>query len=284
MKKKGFLILICFLYCLPLTASHIDSLSQVFQLSKGLLDRDGDSLADTISFRIIIPDLPTAEELAIASDIAARANLESLVIDFGLVLRESDLLTEENPKDIYILIGTNLKLVKTLDLNTKLDLENLNSQQGFISLYSQNGKNYIVLAAGSEDTLLKTGRAFFLRWPYLWDIWGREEGDTYKSVEENLEEFLDEIGSDFNDISIQSVAYEFPSLSSPHDAIKRLRFNAGEIKDLSVRIDFSNRVHMENARKAFENLQQSHRRGDRTDVLNYSACSQLSIQMKKTLI
>ncbi len=280
MKKKGFIILICLLYCLPLTASDIDSLSQVFQLSRGLLDRDGDSLAETIALRIIIPDLPTVEELAIASDIAARANLESLIIDFELVQRESDMLTKENPKDIYILIGTNLNLIKTLGLSAKLNLENLNSHQGLISLYPQNGRNYIILAAGSEDTLLKTGRAFFLRWPYLWDIWGREEGDTYKTVEENLKEFLDEIGSDFKDISIQSVAYEFPSLSSPHDAIKRLRFNTGEIKNLSVRIDFSNRVHMENARNAFEALQQSHRRGNRTDVLNYSACSQISIQMK----
>ena len=264
---------------MPLASVDIDSLSRVFQLGGGLLDRDGDSLAETIALRIIIPDFPTAEELAIASDIAARANLESLVIDFGLVQRESDMLTKEIPKGIYILIGTNLNLVKTLGLNTKLNLDNLKSHQGFISLYPQNGRNYIILAAGSEDTLLKTGRAFFLRWPYLWDIWGREEGDTYKTVEHDLEEFLDEIGSDFKDISIQSVAYEFPSLSSPHDAIKRLRFSTGEIKKLSVRIDFSNRLHMGNAHNAFEALQQSHRRGDRTDVLNYSACSQISIQM-----
>jgi len=279
MRKSGFLIMICLLYCLPLASADIDSLSQIFQLSRGLLDRDGDTYAETIALRIIIPDLPTAEQLAVASDIAARANLESLVIDFGLVQKESDMLTEENPKRTSILIGTNLYLVKTLVKNKKLNLENLDSDQGLISLYPQNGQNYIILAAGSEEALLKTGRAFFLRWPYLWDIWGREEGDTYQTVEENLEEFLKNIDSDFKNISIQSVSYKFPSMTSPHDAVKRLRFNTGEIKNLSVRIDFSNQDHMENARKAFEALQQSHRKGERTDVLNYSGCSQISIQM-----
>ena len=279
MRKSGFLIMICLLYCLPLASADIDSLTQIFQLNRGLLDRDGDTYAETIALRIIIPDLPTAEELAVASDIAARANLESLVIDFGLVQNESDMLTEENQWRTSILIGTNLNFVKTLGKNKILNLENLDSDQGFISLYPQNGQNYIILAAGSEEALLKTGRAFFLRWPYLWDIWGREEGDTFQTVEENLEEFLKNIGSDFKDISIQSVSYKFPSITSPYDAIKRLRFNAGEIKNLSVSIDFSNQDHMENARKAFEALQQSHRKGDRTDVLNYSGCSQISIQM-----
>jgi len=280
MRKRVFIILICLLFSLPLAATEIDSLSQVFQLSKGLLDRDGDSIADTIALRIIIPDLPTAEELAVASDIAARANLESLVIDFGLVQKESEMLTEEDTQAIIVLIGTNLNLVKTLSKNKNLNLENLGSDQGYISLYSQNGQNYIILAAGSEEALLKTGRSFFLRWPYLWDIWGRDEGETYQTVEENLEDFLENIGSAFSGISIQSVSYEFPSKTSPHDVIKRLRFNTGEIKNLSVRIEFSNQDHMENARKAFEALQQSHKKGERTDVLNYSGCNQISIEMK----
>ncbi len=279
MRKRGFLILLCLWFCLPLAAADINSLSQVFQLGNGLLDRDGDSLAETIALRFIIPDLPTAEELALASDIAARTNLESLLVDFGLVQRESEMLHNDT-QAISVLIGTNLNLVKTISKNKGLNLENFDSHQGSVSLYSQNGQNFIILAAGSEETLLKTGRAFFLRWPYLWDIWGRDEGDTYQTVEENLEDFLDGISSDFSDISIQSVSYEFPSITSPHDAIKRLRFNTGEIKNLSVKIEFSNPDHLENARKAFEALQQSHNKGERTDVLNYSGCSQIAIEMR----
>lgn len=281
MRKRGFLIGLCLLYCLPIAAAEIDSLSQIFQLGKGLLDRDGDSLAETIALRIIIPDLPTAEELAIASDIAARANFESLIVDFGLVQKESQMLVEKDTQAITILIGTNLNFVKILNKNTNLNLDNLGSDQGFVSLYSQNDKNYIILAAGSEEALLKTGRAFFLRWPYLWDIWGRDTGDTYQTVEENLEDFLENIGTDSSDISIQSISYEFPVITSPHDAVKRLRFNTGEIKNLSVRIEFPNPDHMENAKKAFETLQQNHKKGKSTDVLNYSSCNQISIEMMR---
>ncbi len=280
MRKKGLLLLICLWFCLPLAAADINSLSQVFQLGKGLVDRDGDSLAETIALRFIIPDLPTPEELAVASDIAARANLESLLLDFGLVQKESEMQKGEGTQAVSVLIGTNLNLVKTLNKNKNLNFENFSSDQGSISLVSQQGQNYILLAAGSEDTLLKTGRAFFLRWPYLWDIWGRDEGDTYQSVEGNLEDFLNDIGSDYSTVSIQSVSYTFPSITSPHDAIKRLRFNTGEIKNLSVRIEFSNPDHMEKTRKAFVALQQSHKKGERTDVLNYSGCSQITIEMR----
>ncbi|MCJ7581205.1 MAG: hypothetical protein MUP98_11810, partial [Candidatus Aminicenantes bacterium] len=177
MKKRGFLILLCLVYCLPLAAAEINSLSQIFQLGRGLLDLDGDSHAEKIALRIIIPDLPTAEELAVASDIAARANLESLAVDFGLVQKESQMLSEKDTQVISILIGTNLNFVKTLNKKKSLNFDNLGSDQGIISLLSQNGENYILLAAGSEEALLKTGRAFFLRWPYLWDVWGRDEGD-----------------------------------------------------------------------------------------------------------
>ncbi|MFC2168134.1 hypothetical protein ACFLRW_04045, partial [Acidobacteriota bacterium] len=280
MKKRGSIILLCLLYVLPMAAAEIGSLSQIFQLGRGLLDRDGDSLAETIALRIIIPDSPTSEELSVASDIAARANLESLLVDFGLVQKESQMLTEMEDHTIFVLIGTNLNFVKSLNKNMSLNFDNLDSDQGVISLNSQNGQNYIILAAGSEEALLKTGRAFFLRWPYLWDIWGREEGDTYQTVEKNLEDFLDDIGADFKDISIQSLAYEFPSMTSPHDAVKRLRFSTGEINDLSVKIEFSNQIHMEIARKSFEALQQSHKKGKRTDVLNYSGCNQISIEMR----
>ena len=280
MRKRVFFILLCLLFTLPTAAVDINSLSQIFQLGKGLLDRDGDSLAETIALRIIIPDLPTAEELAVASDIAARANLESLLVDFGLVQKESEMLIEGATQTLSILVGTNVNLVKTLSKNNALKLMDLAHDQGQVSLVSQDGHNYIILAGGSKEALLKTGRAFFLRWPYVWDIWGRDLGDTYHTIEENLKDFLEINGSDFSDISIQSISYEFPSMTSPHDAIKRLKFNTGEIKNLSIRIVFSNPGHMENAYKAFLALQQSHKKGKNTDVLNYSGCNQISIELK----
>ena len=279
MRLTCFLILLCLLFSLPLAAVDIDSLSRVFQIGSGLLDRDGDSLVETIALRIIIPDSPTAEELALASDIAARANLESLLIDFGVVSKESERPKDEDSQNITVLVGTNLNLIKRLGKDKALDLENLDSDLGLISLFPLNGRNSIVVAAGSQDTLLKTGRAFFLRWPYLWEIWGREEGVTFESVEADIKDFLNEADSDFFDVRIQSVAYEFPTIESPHDAIKRLRYSSGEIKNLFVKIECPNPGQMEEAYRAFELLQQDHRKGVRTDVLNYSGCQEISIQL-----
>ncbi|MGD2246054.1 MAG: M14 family metallopeptidase [Candidatus Aminicenantes bacterium] len=279
MRKHVFYVCVCLLICFHPVAADLTSFSQVFQLKKGLLDQDGDGLADSIALSVIIPDNPTAEELAVASDIAARANLESLVVDFELVRKES-VSGNDGEKRIPILIGTNLRRVKSLIQKGKLNATNMNHDQGIVALLSENGQYQIVVAAGSQETLLKTGRAFFLRWPYLWDIWGRDEGDTYLSLENDLKHFLKSAGSESQDIAIVTAAYEFPVFKSPHEAIQRLRFNSGEIKDLSVRIEFPNQNQMERAHQALQSLLQSQKKGERTEVLNYSGCRQMTIELR----
>jgi len=56
------------------------------------------------------------------------------------------------------------------------------------------GQAGIACVAGSDEALLRTGRAFFLRWPYFWEVWGRETGATYENLERDLEAFLAEAG------------------------------------------------------------------------------------------
>jgi len=179
MKKKYLCFVLVFsLLSLNLSSTESFSLSEIFSLGKVLQDKDNDTWADKISLQIILPDNPTAYEIAVASDIAARANLESLVVDFSLVKKESEALKGSREKT-NILIGTNLKLLKNLSKKGNFRLPNLSPTQGIVSLYSSKGQRCIVVAAGSQEVLLHTGRAFFLRWPYLWDILGRDEGATY---------------------------------------------------------------------------------------------------------
>ncbi|MCK4337739.1 MAG: hypothetical protein KAX11_07330, partial [Candidatus Aminicenantes bacterium] len=89
MKKYTGIVLIFLALTLPALGGEITSLSQLFVLGKGLQDSDLDDLADSFDLSIIIPDISTPEEIALAADIAARANLESLAVDFSLVLKES---------------------------------------------------------------------------------------------------------------------------------------------------------------------------------------------------
>ena len=68
-----------------------DSLSRLFLPGRAILDLDGDGFPEKPALTIILSDRATPAEQALAADIAARANFESLAIDFGLVKRESEM-------------------------------------------------------------------------------------------------------------------------------------------------------------------------------------------------
>jgi len=278
MRKKSLFLLILIIFITHNGTAGLSSLSQVFSLGNGIIDRDGDNFGDKVTLNIIIPDRPNASELAVAGDIAARANLESLVVDFSLIKKESEagsILSLENP----ILIGTNLKWLKKLEKEGKLLLPRLQPDQGIVSLISYKNKPLVILAAGSEEALLKTGRSFFLRWPYLWDIWGRELGATYFSLEKDLAGFLEDREVRPDRITIQAALYEFPSTELLQQALRRLKFNSGEIQNLTVNIHFSDEKQKEKALQALESLRLEQRRGLKTDVLNYPGCARITFKL-----
>ncbi len=277
--KKRIAILMFIGLVLNCAGAELKSLSDVFCLGKGILDQDKDGFADRVALCIVIPDEPTAYELAAASDIAARANFDSLVVDFSLVKKESDFDTISSWAH-PILVGSNLNSVKKWAEKEKISLEELRKDQGFITLFSDDTRSGIVLAAGSDEALLQTAREFFLRWPYLWEIWGREEGDTYISLEEDLHRFFKAKDLFPSHITIVKAAFEFPSMKSPYDAVKKLRFNRGEIKDLFVTVDFNTSEAQDAAIKTIEELKYLHKRGIKTDTLSYPGCAQITFEFR----
>ncbi len=278
MRKRSLFLLILILFITHNGTAGLTSLSQVFSLGKGIIDRDGDNFGDKVTLNIVIPDRPNASELAVAGDIAARANLESVVVDFSLIQKESEagsILSLENP----ILIGTNLEWLKKLEKQGKLHLSRLQPDQGLVSLVSYKNKPLVILAAGSEEALLKTGRSFFLRWPYLWEIWGRELGATYFSLEKDLASFLENQGVKPDQITIQAALYEFPSTELLQHALRRLKFSSGEIQNLTVNIHFSDEKQKEKALQALESLRFEQRKGLKTDILNYPGCARITFKL-----
>jgi hypothetical protein len=279
MLKKSVLAGLIFLSLVSIVPAGTEILSQIFLPGHGLKDTDGDGLADRVALTIVIPDAPTVAEIILAADIAARANLESLAQNSNLVKRESeipDISSLENP----ILIGAGLKWLKRAETDAGLGLAALRPGQGRVRAFQSKTQNGIVLTAGSEDALLQTGRAFFLRWPYLWDIWGRDTGPTYETCERDLTGFFRENGVSFQTLSVRSVLYDFPDLKSVPGALKKLTFNTGEINDLGLDVDFIDKENQTRALQALESLRSAHRRGDNTGVLSYPGCANLAISLR----
>ena len=278
MKRRIFFVFILLLG-LSSALAEMGSLSHLFLLGKAIKDTDGDLLADKISLCIVIPDNPNAYELALAADIASRANLESLAQDFSLVKRESEVPNIERVEN-PILIGTNIKWLREAIKDKDIAVPELGPSQGYVAVFTTKTHTGIFLLAGSEETLLQTGRAFFLRWPYFWDIWGREEGSTYATLEKDITQYLASEGVNLQKTIIKSVLYEFPPLKKAPGSLAKLSFNAGEIKDLAVDIYITDEDDQDRSFKAFDALREQHRRGQKTEVLSYPGCAQLTFSLR----
>jgi hypothetical protein len=259
-------------------SADIDSLSRVFLPGRAVLDLDGDGFPEKPALTIVVPDNPTARESALAADIAARLNFESLAVAFGLVKRESE-IPAAAPPSFSVLIGGRLARVREALAARGLDAAALPPNEGRIILDTRPGRAAIVCVAGSDDALLKTGRAFFLRWPYFWEIWGRETGATYERLEKDADSFLDEAGLGDRTTIVREAVYEFPAAAPVSDGLKALSLDEGQIAELAVEIRLSSESDLRKAREALHLLAADRRRGARTAVLSYPACAVLSFTL-----
>ncbi|MFB0565806.1 MAG: M14 family zinc carboxypeptidase [Candidatus Aminicenantaceae bacterium] len=280
MSKKVIIFFIVLILIFGTGLSEISSLSQIFLVGKVIKDLDGDNRGDKVSLEIIIPSAPSEHEISIAADIAARANLESLAQNFFIVKKESEI---QNFKELenFILIGSNVELIKELEKKGEIPRSNLKSNQGLVTVFSYDNQKGIALIASSQKALLQTGRSFFLRWPYMWDIWGEEEGATYFSLEKDLSNFMKDQGINFDKITIKTALYEFPPQKTPYDSLKKLKFNSGEIKNLDIEIGMASKKDLHLAIKSFTSLKLQHSKGQRTSLLSYPGCSQLTLELRE---
>jgi len=262
----------------PAAAADIDSLSRLFLPGRAVLDLDGDGFPEKPVLTVVVPDRPSAAELALAADIAARTNFESLAVEFGLVRRESE-LSGAPPSAFPVLVGRNLARVREALKARGLDPASFPPNQGRVFVDGRPGRAAIVCVAGSDDVLLKTGRAFFLRWPYFWEVWGRETGATYEGLESDIRSFLAASGLEPRETVVREALYEFPAAPPVADGLKALSFEQGQIADLRIEVRFAADADRLKAREALLLLAADQRRGSRTAVLSYPACAVLTFEL-----
>jgi len=257
-----------------------DSLSRLFLPGRAILDLDGDGFPEKPALTIILSDRATPAEQALAADIAARANFESLAIDFGLVKRESEMTGSSlSPSALPILIGQNLAWAREAMKERGLDPSSLAPNQGRVFLFTRKGRTGIACVAGSDEALLRTGRAFFLRWPYFWEIWGRETGATYENLEKDIEAFAAAAGVKLQETVVREASYEFPAASPVADGLKALSFDQGQIRDLVVEVRFASEADRRKAHDALLLLADDQRKGSRTATLSYPACAAVTFEL-----
>ncbi len=276
--KRAFLPALAALLLVGPGLAEVDSLARLFAPGHAVLDLDGDGFPEKPALAIVVADRPTAGELALAADIAARINFESLAVDLDLVRRESEIAAGRSAP-LQVLLGRNLVRVREALKERGLDPSAIPPNQGRVFLVSRAGQTGVACVAGSDEALLRTGRAFFLRWPYFWEVWGREMGATYESLEKDLDAFLAEAGARPQRAAVREAIYEFPASPPVSDGLKALAFDQGQIKDLAVEVRFASKADLAKARDALAALAAGQRRGERTATLSYPACAALTFEL-----
>ncbi|MGZ7066553.1 MAG: hypothetical protein ACXVI6_09365, partial [Candidatus Aminicenantales bacterium] len=260
--------------------ADVQSLAHLFLPGKTILDLDGDGFGEKPALTIIIPDNPSAFEMALAADISARANLESLAVDFGLVRRASE-AGDLQALPCPVFVGSGSPWVRDALKERKIAPESLGPNQGSVFVFSHKNRTCIACIAGSGEALLQTGRAFFLRWPYFWEIWGRDTGATYMTLESDLAKFIGREGVHPTATIVREALYEFPVRPAAANALQGLAFNQGQIKNLTVEVIFAEESDRQKAVRSLDALFGDQKKGLFTEVLSYPGCGKITFALRR---
>lgn len=166
-------------------------LAGVFSRGAFLRDQNGDGLIDGIAAKIVIPAQGTPEDLAAASNIAARLGFESSAFTPGLGVLDREIQSEVGATPLILVGGAN-SLVRRLAAEKKIDLEGLAPGQGVVALVpAAFGEAPALVVAGADPAgTLAAGVAAAARLPYVWQL----RGDSLPSVLASLQRFLQQRG------------------------------------------------------------------------------------------
>ncbi|MCX7975375.1 MAG: M14 family zinc carboxypeptidase [Candidatus Aminicenantes bacterium] len=265
-------------YSFLLCSDFSFSLPDLFRPGQVLLDTDKDGWADEFNLTIILSDNPDPLEIVAAAEMASRFGFESLAIRFDLVRQEKE-ITDWSKLNYFILVGEKFHRLPKEFLKS-LAFRPLTKDQGLVRQISIGNRQGLHLRGGSPEALLQTTRAFFNRFPYLWDILGQETGETYETLEKAIISFVQSVlGHKLRPI-IKEIFYEFPQSLVPYSSLQRLRFDFGEIKEILIKLTPASEEEVLKLEEALKLLSQDHRQGKRTNLLSFAGCQKLTFLLQ----
>ncbi|MFB0518438.1 MAG: M14 family zinc carboxypeptidase [Acidobacteriota bacterium] len=243
----------------------LTSLSEVFEPGAILQDTNDDEVVDCVKATIIITAEAPLEDIQAACHVAARLAFESTALSPPLTVSDTEVKdTAALPHPI--LIGRSNWLLQQLVRSGKLKIDHLKKGEGMVSLLSSpfGGDDGLIIVGGDDDGTLTAASSFAARAPYLWEVIGREHGDTFGKVEQEVSDFLKEEKVKVTSSSAQSITF----IS-----------DRKEMSSLTLNLAVENGDDLTHAVELLENLKYAHRRGERTDLLSYSSLAELLVDL-----
>ena len=141
-----------------------ESLAALYELGGAVSDTNGDGVADRLNARVVLPGSPSAAEVAIAADLAARLGFETLALNLPM------------PTDAEMEIAVGDEALSRLGMSGMGDLA---AGRGAVELHTA-GDSVIVAVRGGDDAGLAAAAAWLAsRAPHVF----RTDGESLADVE-----------------------------------------------------------------------------------------------------
>jgi hypothetical protein len=236
-----------------------------------VIDTNNDLIPDDIAARFLIDKQAAAADIEAAAAVAARLGFETSAMDPSLCVSGWD---EAKKKKIQWLIT--FTAVKT----TANGKENCG-----IKVYRENGIKVIEIFGETPEARRYAAINFFSRFPYTWDITGRETGESWDQVKHDILTQLP--GDERENTSIRITAVHYQYEKPLEDSMNKRRLERlglsgtiqkkGEVEKVEVEVVVPGDT--KNTAINLKNLITSHQRGESTNILNYAGVKHVEIHV-----
>lgn len=241
----------------PPPADAPASLSSLFSLSSGFVyDTNDDGIADAVAARVVVPALPSLEDIQAASNLAARLGFETSALTLPVVIRETETIPQGA---LPILVGATNRSVARLAQEGAIDLAALKPGQGLIAAVSltPGNRRALVVAGPDGKGTLAAANVLAARLPRLWNM----SGITLAGIEEQVATYLRARG-----------------IEAGPPAITEIRVDSDRRGLAAVHLRLDDRGQASRITKAFEEVNLAHRRGLEPKTLNYAEVASLVVR------
>jgi hypothetical protein len=164
------------------------SLSELFRPGVVFQDRNGDGAIDFVDVRIVLPEQPSAAELAAASDVAARLGFETSAMNLPMVRLKPDATGTTGSAESLapqIFIGAKSLAGSGVTLDA-IGGAGLKTGDGAVIAFSQGGKLAIAVLGGNDSGISSAAVMLAGHLPYVWD----PKGPTTDTIADEVKQFL----------------------------------------------------------------------------------------------
>ncbi|MSO49778.1 MAG: hypothetical protein EXQ49_07720 [Acidobacteria bacterium] len=237
-------------------------LRAVFSLAAGgaLKDTNGDGLADGVAARVILAADPSAHDVQVATNLAARLGYETTALTLPIALRANEVPAPASIA-LPIVVGRTNPFVKALVEKGAIAIKDLAAGQGLVAFVSSplGGPDGIAVVGGDDAGTLAAGTALAAYLPRLWGA----AGSRIETAEQEVAAYLKARGVPASQASVTALVI---------DSDRR------GLKSLVVRTSVG-AAYVLAAMRALGDLDLAHRRGAEADVLNFANVAATVIEL-----